>query len=64
MDTFELITKLRTTLHKNLQTIGDGLMDGVDNMEKYKAAKDKLNKTFDKTDKVLKKLGETINKNK
>ena len=36
MDTFELITKLRTTLHKNLQTIGDGLMDGVDNMEKYK----------------------------
>ena len=36
MDTFELITKLRTTLHKNLQTIVDGLMDGVDNMEKYK----------------------------
>ena len=36
MDTFELITELRTTLHKNLQTIGDGLMDGVDNMEKYK----------------------------
>ena len=35
MDTFELITKLRTTLHKNLQTIGDSLMDGVDNMEKY-----------------------------
>ena len=32
--------------------------------QKYKAAKDKLNKTFDKTDKVLKKLGETINKNK
>ena len=36
MDTFELITKLRTTLHKNLQTIGYGLMDGFDNMEKYK----------------------------
>ncbi len=36
METFELITKLRTTLHKNLQTIGDSLMDGVDNMEKYK----------------------------
>ena len=32
--------------------------------QKYKTAKDKLNKTFDKTDKVLKKLGETINKNK
>ena len=32
--------------------------------QKYKVAKDKLNKTFDKTDKVLKKLGETINKNK
>jgi len=32
--------------------------------QKYKAAKDKLNKTFEKTDKVLKKLGETIKKNK
>ena len=32
--------------------------------QKYKAAKDKLNKTFDKTDEVLKKLGDTINKRK
>ena len=32
--------------------------------QKYKVAKDKLNKTFDKTDEVVKKLGETINKNK
>ena len=32
--------------------------------QKYKAAKNKLNKTFEKTDKVLKKLGDTINKNK
>jgi len=32
--------------------------------QKYKAAKNKLNKTFEKTDEVLKKLGDTINKNK
>ena len=36
MDSFELIQTLRTNLHKSLQTIGDTLMDGVDNMEKYK----------------------------
>ena len=35
MDSFELIQTLRTNLHKSLQTIGDTLMDGVDNMEKY-----------------------------
>ena len=32
--------------------------------QKYKTAKDKLNKTFEETDKVLTKLGETIKKNK
>ena len=36
MDTFEIITTLRKRLHGQLQTIGDSLMDGVDNMEKYK----------------------------
>ena len=32
--------------------------------QKYKKTKEKLDKTFAETDKVLKKLGETINKNK
>ena len=36
MDTFEIITTFRKRLHGQLQTIGDSLMDGVDNMEKYK----------------------------
>lgn len=32
--------------------------------QKYKKTKEKLDKTFAETDKVLKKLGDTINKNK
>ena len=39
-------------------------IEKFDGDQKYKVAKDKLNKTFDKTDEVLKKLGDTINKRK